>query len=500
MDIDKNLERVKQVKGLRWLNRLRKRTEEIPEWASTFHPERLPCQMEGDELYGGFNLCQKVVFTNNEAWIIRFPIAGKTSEAHLDEKVAGEVATLRLLHERTNIPVPKVMAWGLAIDNALGLGPFIMEEFIQGESLKNILREEAEGSMLLRNDLDDKEVEIIYRQLAQFTLQLFDLNFSQISGLPFASTHGRRPLTVTAHEIIRLGGVDVLGPRSEGFSTTKEYFDHVVEQHWRQLLGQLNSVEDEDDARQKYIFFRVLKSLTDRHVWPEYNEGPFKLICDDLGLANMIVDSREKLKITGVVDFEWSYTGPAQLLGTAPWWLLQERPELWDFTPDMRARFLRHLGLFKRVLEEEEKHAPEYQSRELSKLVERSETEGTMWYHMVLQGFFHGPGSLPWEQLKDHTPDWDLLASGIPEEDIRSFVAAKMEHLKLHDERLKKTETTYDEMLAGKWSIQGFIDEVEAPYKHAAEIPEEGIGSSVAAEMAHLKVHDGMAEKDGDHP
>ncbi|KAH7016046.1 uncharacterized protein B0I36DRAFT_354919 [Microdochium trichocladiopsis] len=92
---------------------------------------------------------------------------------------------------------------------------------------------------------------------------------------------------------------------------------------------------------------------------------------------------------------------------------------------------------------------------------------------MVLQGFFHGPGSLPWEQLKDHTPDWDLLAAGIPEEDIRSFVAAKMEHLKLHDERLKKTEITYDEMLAGKWSIQGFIDEVEAPYKHAAEIPEE---------------------------
>ncbi|KAH7016040.1 uncharacterized protein B0I36DRAFT_395711 [Microdochium trichocladiopsis] len=157
----------------------------------------------------------------------------------------------------------------------------------------------------------------------------------------------------------------------------------------------------------------------------------------------------------------------------------------------MRARILRHLGLFKRVLEEEEKHAPEYQSKELSKLVERSETEGTMWYHMVLQGFFHGPGSLPWEQLKDHTPDWDLLAAGIPEEDIRSFVAAKMEHLKLHDERLKKTEITYDEMLAGKWSIQGFIDEVEAPYKHAAEIPEEGAsGFTSAFVSSFLRGHD----------
>ena len=210
MDIDKTLERVKQVKGLRWLNRLRKRTEEIPEWASTFHPERLPCELEGDELYGGFNLCQKVVFTNNEAWILRFPITGKTHEAHLDEKVVSEVTTLRLLHARTNMPVPKVKAWGLASDNALGLGPFIMEEFIQGVSLKNILREEVEGSTLLRSDLDDKEVEIIYRQLAQFMLQLFTLNFSQISGLPLESTHAR-PLTMTAHEITRLGGVDVLG-------------------------------------------------------------------------------------------------------------------------------------------------------------------------------------------------------------------------------------------------------------------------------------------------
>ncbi|KAK3327799.1 hypothetical protein B0T19DRAFT_461065 [Cercophora scortea] len=477
MDIDKSLDRVKQVKGLRWLNRLRNKTDEIPGWVSTFHPEKIPCAIEGDELYGSFNLCQKVVFTNNEAWVICFPIPGKTSDAHLDEKVASEVAALRLLRERTAIPVPTVKAWGLASDNALGLGPFIMEEFIQGVSLKNILRDdEAEGSVLLRNDLDDREVEIIYRQLAQFMLQIFELSFNQIGDLPLESATAppRRPLTLTAHEITRLGGVDVLGSRSPGFPTTKAYFDHVVDQHWQQLLGQLNSVEDEDDARQKYIFFKILKSLTDRHVWPEYDHGPFKLICDDLGPANMIVDSRESLTITGVVDLEWAYAGPAQMLGTAPWWLLQERPELWDATPDMTARFFRHLRLFRRVLEEEEEEkmqprpAAGHQRKELSKPIERSETEGTMWFHMILQGFFHGPGSLLWEQLKACTLDWDRLAAEIPEEEIRGFVDAKMRHLRLHDERLSKTETTYDEMLAGKWSIQGFIDEVEAPYRRAA--------------------------------
>lgn len=130
---------------------------------------------------------------------------------------------------------------------------------------------------------------------------------------------------------------------------------------------------------------------------------------------------------------------------------------------------------------------PEYKDKELSKLVSRSQTEGTMWYHMILQGFFHGPGSLPWEELKAHTHDWNALAAGIPEEDIQTFVATKMEHLKLHDERLKRTDTAYDEMLAGKWSIEGFVDHVEAPYKQAAEIPEEIPATCVTGEGAQLK-------------
>jgi len=45
--------------------------------------------------------------------------------------------------------------------------------------------------------------------------------------------------------------------------------------------------------------------------------GLFKLLCDDFGLANMIVRSKDDLTIVGVVDLEWSYTGPAQLFGSA---------------------------------------------------------------------------------------------------------------------------------------------------------------------------------------
>ena len=47
------------------------------------------------------------------------------------------------------------------------------------------------------------------------------------------------------------------------------------------------------------------------YVNKKYDHGPFKLICDDLGLANMIVKSKEDLTIVGIVDLEWSYIGLA---------------------------------------------------------------------------------------------------------------------------------------------------------------------------------------------
>ncbi len=54
-----------------------------------------------------------------------------------------------------------------------------------------------------------------------------------------------------------------------------------------------------------------MRSLLPHFVEEDYDHGPFKLICDDLGLANLIVKSEEDLTVVGVVDFEWSYIGPA---------------------------------------------------------------------------------------------------------------------------------------------------------------------------------------------
>lgn len=119
----------------------------------------------------------------------------------------------------------------------------------------------------------------------------------------------------------------------------------------------------------------------------KYDRGPFKLICDDFGPANMIVRSKDDITIVGVVDLEWVYAGPAQLFASAPWWLLHDRPvnEEWDFSggkpPDATQRYFKCLDIFKRVLAEEDAKS---QSQEVSELVNWSEASWGMWLHMLL--------------------------------------------------------------------------------------------------------------------
>lgn len=43
-----------------------------------------------------------------------------------------------------------------------------------------------------------------------------------------------------------------------------------------------------------------MESLVPEMIATEFNEGPFKLICDDLGLANMIAKSSEDLTIVEI--------------------------------------------------------------------------------------------------------------------------------------------------------------------------------------------------------
>ncbi len=138
------------------------------------------------------------------------------------------------------------------------------------------------------------------------------------------------------------------------------------------------------------------------------------MICDDLGLANLMVRSRDDLTVVGVVDLEWSYVGPAQLFGSAPWWLLQDRPinKEWEGERGKKIaeRYFRYLDIYSRVLEEEEASMPGHEDKKLSRLVKWSQGDsGAMWLHMLISVVFNDPLSFPFEQLRRHVgeTEWE---------------------------------------------------------------------------------------------
>ncbi|KAJ5584909.1 uncharacterized protein N7459_004709 [Penicillium hispanicum] len=459
----------------------------ICSWASAFHPEKLRCRLDGGFLNGSYNVGQRIVFDDGATWFLRLPRASSISPEYADEKVAMEVEALFLIRGKTTIPVPKIYAWGLVEENQLGLGPFILMEFINGVCLNDVFG--GGDSRLLKEEISETDIEYVYRQMAYFMLQLFKIDFNHIGNLPTRKTRfaaPSRPLTWKGHEILRVGGVSTFGlcygrPQHElglialgdwahGLQSTRQYFEYINNQDWQQLLLQSNSIAGPRSARSRYGALSILKSLIPELTNTTYDRGPFKLICDDFGMANMIVRSKGDLTIVGVVDIEWVYAGPAQLFGSAPWWLLLDRPvnDEWDFeegeAPKATDRYFKCLEIFIRVLEEEETRMTESNRRELTELVKWSRDTGAMWLHMLLSSGFFDDLTFPCMQLRKHkgVQWWEERMQDYEDTaEVEKFVADKMKDLAAYDEIKEKVEH-YKVLMDNEMSAEDFISSVSS--------------------------------------
>ncbi|KAH7333324.1 hypothetical protein BKA65DRAFT_479871 [Rhexocercosporidium sp. MPI-PUGE-AT-0058] len=366
-----------------------------------------------------------------------------------DEKVAMEVETLSRIHEETDIPVPRTHGWGLAKHNPLGLGPFIVMDFIEGVSLESILKEKAD-KRLMRGDISDSDIEYIYRQFAQVPLKLFQLDFDYISNLPTPTTGFQapvRPLTFKVYDIIQLGGVNTFGDRSKGFASTTEYFLYVFNQDWEQLIQQSNCVAGEYDARAKLSSFKALRALRPDFVRKDYDRGPFKLLCDDFGLANMIVRSKDDLTIVGVVDLEWSYAERVSPVS-------RDSQSIPQIPGDLQAS-----------PEEEEEQLPGRQSKKLSSLVEWSQASGAMWFHILLQTGFNYVSSIPFAQLRKHigTQKWEKVRNGfLGTKAINALVTKKTVQLDQYNEALEQIRNLKYRVDNGDTTEEDFIKAIAA--------------------------------------
>jgi hypothetical protein len=183
-------------------------------------------------------------------------------------------------------------------------------------------------------------------------------------------------------------------------------------------------------------------------------------------LANLIVRGTEDLTVVGLVDLEWSYIGPAQLFGSAPWWLLQDRPvnSTWDCEgeelPKIASRYFRYLEIYTRILEEEESKMQGHEEKELSSLVKWSQTSGAMWLHMLLSSGFNDEHSFPFTQLRAHLGPTEWARRGMefdhPNE-LEEFAARKVKEMDMYQEALEELEKSKALVDSGEMTKEEFI-------------------------------------------
>ncbi|KFY46464.1 hypothetical protein V495_02450 [Pseudogymnoascus sp. VKM F-4514 (FW-929)] len=427
MDWDKRAEHSHRADSLAWSSKFNEaRGGPLSTWLSTFR-NGLPCE------------------------IVRFAVPGKVMNG--DEKIRSEVATMRFIKTETTIPIPLVIAWGTAI----------LEEC-----------PEPEHGPILKSGIDEKDLETVYRQVANILLQLSEHDFSQIGSLStIDDTHScaaSRPLTLKLNEIESHGGVFVGDNTSRTFSSATEYFHHVADQGLRHLVKQPNSIDNVDDARSKYTYCSILKAIISHFVSSEHDRGPFKLICDDMRFGNMLVNNAKDLKIVAVLDWEWAYTAPYQMLYSPPRWLLIKKPIHCDADDNPEVPYLSQyksqFQKFLQILEVEERQRARDMGRTLtgeimSSLMRKSMDDGKFWFHELVYSCFESPSNPAWAAIREIIPNLDEL-SGASDTGLSTFVNDKMEQLRLYDVEWTALKEEIDREAAEFEALKRKIEEEDA--------------------------------------
>ncbi|GKZ24438.1 hypothetical protein AbraIFM66951_010470 [Aspergillus brasiliensis] len=342
---------------------------------------------------GSYNITFQMKYENATAAVIRLTQPGVSMFP--EEKVRNEVAIMRYIYDETTIPVPFVYHWGVKEESHLGLGSFIIMDYVyHGTNMYDALNTPGcprEERGVLDTDISEVKLEALYGEAASVLLRLFQPSLPRIGSLnqvdDFTWEATQRSLSMPMNTLVQLGSL----PRSKlpvmTFDSTASYFETLAELHLAHLTNQRNdAIDSADDCRRKLVARYLFRKLAREHRLTQplaaLDKGPFKLWCDDLRPANILLS--EELKIVGVVDWEFTYAAPVEFSFAPPWWLLIEKPEYWPRgLDDWCTEYRRRLPIFLKAMRECEGRAIEQgwleSTQRLSDPMKNSWESGDFW-------------------------------------------------------------------------------------------------------------------------
>ncbi|KAH6982341.1 kinase-like domain-containing protein [Ilyonectria sp. MPI-CAGE-AT-0026] len=276
------------------------------------HVKSLQCEIKA-RYRGSFNGCFVLEFTDGSTRVVRLPLDPAVQDAW--DKVRSEVCTMQYLRRNTNIPVPRVYAYGRSqlCRHASELQVFIIMEQIQGHPLT---RKALETSPEPRRRL--------------FLQQLVDV-FAELRKLPFTRGGSLMPSNNEDIELenppdivgafsIRKNELQAVGYTVSRIVTTsaKEFFDEqlrILQHMWTMPYKDLDREQAErDEFAQRFI---CQPEVRDR-ICINSTTRSFFLAHPDLLPGNILVD--DELNICGIIDWEYTASVP-QCAFAPPTWI-----------------------------------------------------------------------------------------------------------------------------------------------------------------------------------
>ncbi len=295
--------------------------------------------------------------------------------------------------------------------------------------------------VILNPGIDDATLDTIYDQLADYMLQISRLDFPRIGAIskdPASNTWSvtGRPLTYNMNELATSTGYPIDRFPTAPFNRASDYFRSVANEHLIHLQTQRNLADDAEDAQRRFIARHRFAQLISTYCIDD--AGPFKVFCDDMQPSNMLVDP-DTLRITAVLDFEFTNTMPAQFAYDPPWWLLLLGPDMWLERYSMKeflSRYVPKMERFLRALERVEAKSaltgePPEEPR-LSARMRDSWKTGRFWFNYAARKSLD-VDAIYWNALHETGASVELLDEETRAE-MELFTRMKMKQLKTYNE------------------------------------------------------------------
>ena len=238
------------------------------------------------------------------------------------------------LREHTSIPVPCVYHWGLTEESPLQLGPFIIMEFMEGENLGDIMKKptlnEADLA-ILDPDINEAKLNGIFEQLTSLILELSRQEFPRIGAISKDPVSGdwtvaEPPLTYDMNEVVSFASFPADHfTTMQVFDRSCDYFAARAQYLQTHLETQYTAAYDAKDITWgRYVARHSFAKLIPMYGMVD-DAGPHRLFCNDMRPSNVLINP-ETMKITALLDFEFTNVMPAQFAYDLPWWLILREP------------------------------------------------------------------------------------------------------------------------------------------------------------------------------